>query len=165
MNRLSYVLLFFFLLLNTSCGVYSYTSTCNNSPQTISVNQLKNNITLHYIDFNYKLKNALEDKLNQQYDLVLEQKDGHFIFHGTIYNYSNKVISTDTQNNPLFNRLSINLNITLENTIESTRTSKKLIISTDYLSRINFEKNRDSLENVLIEKSVEEIYSKFHRDW
>lgn len=140
------------------CGIYSYTSEMR--VNTISVSRIKNNIKTHSPTIDYEITSRLEDKFSKQYDLELVDKNGDYQISGSITSYSIEPFSIGANNVVYLNRVNMEISVQLFDRFENrTTTRKKIIVFSDYDSKWNFGKIKDSINNILTEKAAEEIYN------
>ena len=164
MKSIEQFILIIFTLISLRCGIYSNTSEM--STNSISISRIQNNTKTHSPTIDYEITKKLEDKLSQQVDLQLVEKEGDLEMSGSITDYSVKPFSIGANKIVYQNRVTIKLEIKLINQLEQGKIIQKSISTfIDYNAQRNFGTVKDSLNNLLAIKIAEEIYNQFHNSW
>jgi hypothetical protein len=158
-------LYYFLLFINIlSCGMYGRIS--ESRIQTISVNEIKNNINSIPPDLCLMFTEKLRTKLARQPDLQLTDKDAEIQISGNLNAFKIEPLVIGSNQTPIINRVTISVSISKNNKVDKEMDMwKECKTFVDYKASENFGTKKDSLYNVLSDKMVEEIYYQFFMQW
>ncbi|WP_109829648.1 LPS assembly lipoprotein LptE [Reichenbachiella versicolor] len=89
MNRLNLIIIIAFAVMNTSCGVYSFTgASISSEVKTISIQQFYNNSPLGPSNMSITFTEEIRDYFLQNTNLTLVDEEGDLQIDGSIENYT-----------------------------------------------------------------------------
>ncbi len=112
MKKFSYTILFLFLIVTQSCGIYSFTGT-NLHPdvKTVQIDYFPNNAILVEPSLSQKFTLDFQDLFTTQTNLTLVKSGGDLQFEGEITGYKINPMTATAQQTAAQNRLTITVNV------------------------------------------------------
>ena len=166
MNKYSQIIKFLSTILLIiplyKCGTYSYISEFRVT--TVSINNFKNHVKTLSSTINYDITEKLQEKINNQEDLELVEKEGEIKIDGEITNYRSYPFSIGQNNVVYLNRLELKMKVKLSHINDGTNI-KNISAFVDYDAKLNMGSVRDSLNAILTDRVVENIYNEFFIRW
>lgn len=109
------LLLFFLILLATSCSVYNFTGTGKIDAKTFQVNYFQNNATLIEPGIERTFTQELQNIIMNQTNLNLVNSDGDLLYEGEIVDYYVSPMTATADQRAAQNRLTISINVRFVN--------------------------------------------------
>jgi hypothetical protein len=163
-GKLKYLLYMLLFMNMLSCGIYGRYS--ESRIQTVSVDEIKNNVNSIPSDLCLMLTEKLRTKLDRQPDLQLTDKDAEIQISGKLTAFTIQPLAYRSNQIPITNRVTISVYILRNNKIDKEMNLRKECkIFVDYKANQNFGTIKDSLYNILSDKMTEEIYYHFFMQW
>ena len=155
------------LLLFTSCGIYSFTgASIPNDAKNVSVENFSMSATNAPASLKTIITEGLKDLFLSQTNLELIETGGDLIFRGDITKYEIKPIAIQANETAGQNRLTINIKVKYENTLEKKRNFESTF---SRYRDFNSSENLSDVETVLIEEIskelFEDVYNKAFVNW
>lgn len=154
-------------LINTSCGIYSFSGTSIPADvETFSVSLFKNNTDLAPPLLSQILSDALRDKLNNDTNLDLVERDADLQFEGIITDYKVDVASVTSDQTSALNRLSITIKVEyLEKEKIPKGWPKNFTRFADYDSNVSLSSVEDQLIEEITEQLVLDVFNDTVVNW
>ncbi len=156
-----------FLLLTSSCGVYSFTgASIAPDVKTFSVDYIKNRAPLINPTLSQVITQKLKDKFISQTNLSPVKADGDLRFEGYISDYNTQPIAIQSNDQAAQNRLTITVSIKFTNTKD-----EKQNFETSFSRFADYAANKDlsTVETGLIEnissQLIDDIFNKAVVNW
>tara|TARA_B100000287_G_C20321287_1_gene657938 strand:+ start:10 stop:507 length:498 start_codon:yes stop_codon:yes gene_type:complete len=159
----------FFLIGFTlsKCGIYSFSgASIPLEAKTISVDDFSNKASIVQPTLSQTVTDKLKDLLSTQTNLMIVEKSADLVFQGSITKYNIQPISIKANETSEKNRLTITINVTYINNIDSENefeTSFSRYI--DYASNQNFIEIEETLIEEVTNEITEDIFNKAFVNW
>ena len=163
-----YVFVFFLSLTQiNNCGIYSFSGTSiSDGAETVCVHYIKNTASLIEPNLSNKLTENLKTKCLNETSLAWKNSDADINFSGTIKSYQLEPISIQNNETAAQNRLTISVEINYINTINNSNNFNQIFIHySDFNSDENFLEIEETLNNLIIENLIEDIFNKAFMNW
>ncbi len=158
------VLLSFPLL--QSCGIYTFSGAQVGNAKTISIGFIQNKANLVSPTLSQVFTEKLKDKFIRETTLKLVDSDGDMHIEGTIVDYAIAPVALQGTTQSSQNRLTIKSNIKFVNkTAEKYDFDEVFQNFTDFDANINFSSEETTLNEVVIDRLVQDIFNKAVINW
>lgn len=166
MRRL-FVLVLLFLLMQTSCGIYSFSgASIDPNIKTFSVDYFNNQASIVNPTLSQSLTEALKDKFLSRTSLTLIDSNGDMEFSGVITNYNTTPQAITGDQTAAMNRLTISIRVTYRNAIdEKSNFTKTYSRYQDYDSSLSLNDVEGSLVDEIVTQLVDDIFNETAVNW
>jgi hypothetical protein len=159
------VVLLSFPLLQ-SCGIYTFSGAQVGNAKTISIGFIQNKANLVSPTLSQVFTEKLKDKFIRETTLKLVDSDGDMHIEGTIVDYAITPVALQGTTQSSQNRLTIKSNIKFVNkTAEKYDFDEVFQNFTDFDANINFSSEEATLNEVVIDRLVQDIFNKAVINW
>lgn len=160
-------IIFFTLLVVSSCGIYSFTSSAiKPDVNSITVNYIENKAMRVNPSLSNTLTEALKDKYRKFTKLKLDPSDGDLFVEGSIVSYETTALAVTAQEIASKNRLTVTIKIKFTNNKYPKENFEKTFAQfEDYPSTSNLDMVEASLTEAIVEKLVEEVFNATVANW
>ena len=167
MRRYYVIPVFLFLVLNTGCGVYSFTgASIPPGAKTISIAYFTNNAPLVEPTLSQSITDALRDRFQQQTNLTLVNQNGDLQLEGVITDYSTRPIAIQGNETAAMNRLSVQVKVKFTNTLEPDKDFESSFTRyEDYPSNQDINQVKDGLIPLINDALVDDIFNRAVVNW
>jgi hypothetical protein len=157
----------FLLLMQTGCGVYSFTgASIPPDARTISIAYFVNNAQFVEPSLSQNLTDALRDRFQSQTSLDFVNSEGDLEIEGTITDYTTRPVAIQGNETAALNRLSIQIKVQFTNNVDPTRDYETTFTRfADYPSSQDLNVVKDQLISEINEALVEDIFNKSVVNW
>ena len=157
----------FILLLNSGCGVYSFTgASIPPGAKTVSIAYFTNQAPLIEPTLSQSLTDALRDRFQQQTSLTLVNTNGDLQLEGVITDYSTRPVAIQGNETAALNRLSISVKVKYINTLEPDKDYETTFTRfEDYPSNQDINQVKDALIPSIDDALVDDIFNKAVVNW
>jgi Lipopolysaccharide-assembly len=159
--------IFFFALIFTGCGIYSFTGGQFSGAKTFSVGFFKSQTPLASQVYSQRLTESLKDILLSQSPLKLAERDGDLQFEGFVTGYSTAptAIQSGTETASL-SRLTISVKVKYTNTIDPSLSFDKVFSKfSDFASDRDLFTIEEELWQQINDQLTVEIYNASVGNW
>lgn len=166
MRRL-FVLVLLFLLMQTSCGIYSFSgASIDPNIKTFSVDYFNNQASIVNPTLSQSLTEALKDKFLSRTSLTLIDSNGDMEFSGVITNYNTTPQAITGDQTAAMNRLTISIRVTYRNAIdEKSNFTKTYSRYQDYDSSLSLNDVEGTLVDEIVTQLVDDIFNETAVNW
>ena len=167
MLRRLFVLVLLFLLMQTSCGIYSFSgASIDPNIKTFSVDYFNNQASIVNPTLSQSLTEALKDKFLSRTSLTLIDSNGDMEFSGVITNYNTTPQAITGDQTAAMNRLTISIRVTYRNAIdEKSNFTKTYSIYQDYDSSLSLNDVEGTLVDEIVTQLVDDIFNETAVNW
>lgn len=167
MMRRLFVLVLLFLLMQTSCGIYSFSgASIDPNIKTFSVDYFNNQASIVNPTLSQSLTEALKDKFLSRTSLTLIDSNGDMEFSGVITNYNTTPQAITGDQTAAMNRLTISIRVTYRNAIdEKSNFTKTYSRYQDYDSSLSLNDVEGSLVDEIVTQLVDDIFNETAVNW
>ena len=157
----------FIITLISGCGIYSFSgSSIPKNAQTVYIKPIENNTSLSNPELTQQITEKLNAYILTQTKLKTAEIKPDLYFSGKITKYNVNPISINSQDNASQNRLLIEIEISYENNIDSLNNFTKTFSNyVDFNSSENFLDIENDLNNIIIDKLVEDVFYASFSNW
>lgn len=151
----------------SSCGIYSF-SGASLSPdvKTFTVRLFSNQASIVVPTLSQTFTDALRDKINNQTNLTLLDREGDIEFNGVITDYSISFMAPTGNETAALNRLTISVRVDFENKKNPKENwSNSFFRFADYASTINLSSVENQLITEINQQLVQDIFNKAIVNW
>lgn len=152
------LLLFFLILLATSCSVYNFTGTGKIDAKTFQVNYFQNNATLIEPGIERTFTQELQNIIMNQTNLNLVNSDGDLLYEGEIVDYYVSPMTATADQRAAQNRLTISINVRFVN-----RNKEEDDFERRFTHYYDYPGNQQ-LNGPTLSAALEEIYGRITQD-
>ena len=156
-----------FIILTNGCNIYSFSgASIPEKANTISIHYIENQADLIQPTLSNNLTESLIQKWQTETTLIMQKTNGDLQFFGKIIEYKVQPIAIQNNETAAQNRLTISVEINYINTINNSDNFKQNFIHySDFNSDENFLEMEETLNNIIIENLVEDIFNKAFMNW
>ena len=177
MKRYSYIevfrsvvfrlLIMFFLINVSSCGIYSFTgASIHPKAKTISISTFPNLAPMVNPTLSQEFTESLQDKFQNQTSLTLIESNGDYEIEGEIVGYATTPMAIQGNETAALNRLTITVNVRFTNKFEEKDNfEQRFSRYIDYDSSRNLSEVEQDLVKQINEVLVEDIFNKAVVNW
>lgn len=167
MMRRLFVLVLLFLLMQTSCGIYSFSgASIDPNIKTFSVDYFNNQASIVNPTLSQSLTEALKDKFLSRTSLTLIDSNGDMEFSGVITNYNTTPQAITGDQTAAMNRLTISIRVTYRNAIdERSNFTKTYSRYQDYDSSLSLNDVEGTLVDEIVTQLVDDIFNETAVNW
>lgn len=167
MMRRLFVLVLLFLLMQTSCGIYSFSgASIDPNIKTFSVDYFNNQASIVNPTLSQSLTEALKDKFLSRTSLTLIDSNGDMEFSGVITNYNTTPQAITGDQTAAMNRLTISIRVTYRNAIdEKSNFTKTYSRYQDYDSSLSLNDVEGTLVDEIVTQLVDDIFNETAVNW
>jgi hypothetical protein len=149
-----------------SCGIYTFSGADIGEAKTISIEFIQNKANLVSPTLSQVFTEKLKDKFIRETTLKLVDSDGDMNISGTIVDYSIAPVALQGTTQSSQNRLTIKSNIKFVNkTAEKYDFDEVFQNFTDFDANINFSSEEVTLNEVVIDRLVQDVFNKAVINW
>ena len=163
------LLVFFFVSISQSCGVYSFTGANINytTTKTFQVNNFVNNAPIVEPTIARNFTIELQDLLLNQTNLDLVNNNGDLLYEGEIVQYYISPITATSQSTAAQNRLTVAVNVRFFNTKDATKDfEERFSFYYDYSGNTQLIGSQlDDALAVIFERITQDIFNKSLANW
>lgn len=162
-----HIALFFVMLIQQSCGIYSFTgASIPPEAKSFSVQQFPNNALLVEPLLSDQFSNALRDRFMNQTSLQMINANGDLDFEGEITEYVTSPVAIQSDQTAALNRLTITVNVRFTNKFDESKSfESKFSQYVDYPSSQDLNSVKDGLMTEIIDMLVDNIFNKAVVNW
>ena len=155
------------MLLNTGCGVYSFTgASVPPEAKTVSVQFFPNKAQLVVATLSPIFTQALQDQFVNQTNLEMVERNGDLAFDGEIVDYRVTPVAIQGDQTAALNRLSITVNVRFVNKYEPDKNfEQKFTQFLEYDSEMNIQAIQAELIETITEALAVDIFNKAVINW
>ena len=168
MKRLSIIssILICILLLQVSCGIYSFTGT-SIDPQvkTFFVDNIQNLATTVNPNLSQTLVEKMKDKFTSDARLDIASNTGDVEFSGNIMNYLVEPAAASANDEAALSRLSITVRKEFINNVTDETWTKNFTHYENFDRNVNLSDVEDTLVDEITERIVTDIFTKAFSNW
>ncbi|MGB1207318.1 MAG: LPS assembly lipoprotein LptE [Chitinophagales bacterium] len=166
LSIISNVLLICTLLLQVSCGIYSFTGT-SIDPQvkTFFVDNLPNLATTVNPNLSQTLVEKMKDKFTSDARLDIASNTGDVEFSGNILNYLVEPAASSANDEAALSRLSITVRIEFVNNVTDETWMQNFTHYENFDRNVNLSDVEDTLVDEITERLVTDIFTKAFSNW
>ena len=156
-----------FLLMQTSCGIYSFSgASIDPNIKTFSVDYFNNQASIVNPTLSQSLTEALKDKFLSRTSLTLIDSNGDMEFSGVITNYNTAPQAITGDQTAAMNRLTISIRVTYRNAIdEKSNFTKTYSRYQDYDSSLSLNDVEGTLVDEIVTQLVDDIFNETAVNW
>ena len=160
-------ILIFLITLLHSCGIYSFSgASIPEEATTVSVDYFENKASVVQPTISQVITEKLKDLFSEQTNLSIVEQSADLAFIGEITKYNIKPISIKANETSEKNRLTITVNVTYSNNINSQNEfSTSFSRFKDYESNQNFIDIEETLIEEITDEITEDIFNKAFVNW
>ena len=162
-------LLLITILINQSCGVYSFTGADidYSTTKTFQVSYFQNNAPIVEPGIDRDFTQSLQDLLLNQTSLDLVTSNGDLVFEGEIVDYYVAPITATSQSTAAQNRLTIGINVRFYNTKDVEKDfEQRFSFYYDYPGSAQLTGSTlDDAVAVIFERITQDIFNKSLANW
>jgi len=150
-----------------SCGIYSFSgASIPKEATTVSVDYFENKASVVQPNLSQLITEKLKDLFSEQTNLSVVEQSADLTFVGEITKYNIKPISIKANETSEKNRLTITVNVTYSNNINSQNEfATSFSRFKDYESNQNFIEIEETLIEEITEEITEDIFNKAFVNW
>ena len=159
--------IYLFIMIVSGCSIYSFSgASIPEEANTVSIHYIENHADLIQPTLSSDLTESLIEKCQTETNLIMTKKNGDLQFFGKIIKYELQPIAIQNNETAAQNRLTISVEINYINTINnSDNFNQNFIHYSDFNSDQNFLEIEETLNNIIIEDLVEDIFNKAFMNW
>ena len=169
MNRITWCLFFFLLLIQNSCRMsYSFTgASISPDVKTVSIQYFPNNASLVVPTLSRVFTDALKDYFTSQTNLILVDRNGDLNLEGAITGYSVQPVAIQGNETAAMNRLTIIVTIKFTNKKNEKQNFENKTFSRyqDYPSSQNLAAVQDQLIKLIDDQLISDIFNQAVVNW
>ena len=166
MNKKSIIILFFIIILNINCGIYSFSGATYGTAETVTIEFFENIAPIVNPDLSQNFTEKLKDKFISQTPLTLVSYDGDMQFEGKIVGYDSKPQEIQTGETAASNRLTITVKVKFtNNTAHENDYERSFSWYADYDSGTNLADVEGELIEEITDKLVEDVFNAAVVNW
>lgn len=160
-------LLLFIIMINSACGIYSFTgASIHPDAKTVSVEYFKNNAPIFNATLSQEITDMLQDKLISQTSLKLIDGKGDLQFKGQITDYSVTPVALVAGEKSAQNRLTIRVKVEFINELEENYSFNETFTRYwDYPSTQILSAAEPNIVPEIIELITDDIFQKAVVNW
>ena len=162
-----YSIVFLLLLMQQSCGIYSFSGT-SIPPQveTFSVGFFENLSTINSPLLSQTFTEKLKQKFISETNLSIVESNGDFSFSGNITNFDIAPVSAQSTDNAQLNRLTITIQVKLESEKDPKSNFEQTFNNfQDFDAQENFNSVEDQLVDEITDMLVQQVFNKAAINW
>jgi len=154
-------------LLNTGCGLYSFTgASIPPEAKTVSVQFFPNKAQLVVATLSPIFTDALQDQFVNQTNLEMVERNGDLALEGEIIDYKVIPVAIQGDQTAALNKLSISVNVRFVNKYEPDKDfEQKFTQFLEYDSELNIQAVQDNLIDAITKALAEDIFNKAVINW
>ena len=154
-------------LLNTGCGLYSFTgASIPPEAKTVSVQFFPNKAQLVVATLSPIFTDALQDQFVNQTNLEMVERNGDLALEGEIIDYKVIPVAIQGDQTAALNKLSISVNVRFVNKYEPDKDfEQKFTLFLEYDSELNIQAVQDNLIDAITKALAEDIFNKAVINW
>ncbi|MGY8980152.1 MAG: LptE family protein [Flavobacteriales bacterium] len=156
-----------FLLLCSSCGIYSFSgSSIPSEAKSISIDYFENNALTKQPILSQIISEKLKDFFVQRTNLQLENQDGDLHFSGEITKYEIKPMSINSNETAGQNRLTISIKVKYSNRFQSENNFDQTFSRyKDFDSNLNLNVIEEELIDEISKQLIDDVFNKSVVNW
>jgi hypothetical protein len=168
MNRITFLLFFLLLALNSCRMSYSFTgASISPDVKTVSIQFFANNASLVVPTLSRVFTDALKDYFTSQTNLVLVDRTGDLNLEGSITGYAVQPVAIQGNETAAMNRLTISVTVKFTNKKNEKQNFENKVFSRyqDYPSSQNLSAVQDQLIKLIDDQLISDIFNQAVVNW
>ena len=167
MTYLNSYYIYLCLILLNGCSIYSFSgASISEHTETVSIKYIRNEADLIEPQLSNRLTEALIQKCQTETNLTILETGADINFSGKIVQYEVQPIAIQNNETAAQNRLTIGVEINYINNTNNTDSFNQLFTQyADFNSNTNFSEVEETLNNLIVEEIVEDIFNKAFMNW
>lgn len=159
-------LIFPFILLSSSCGIYSFSgASIPANMKTVSVLFFENTAPIVVPNLSQKFTQTLIDRIRNNSRLSIVRENGDGIFEGRITDYSIKPANVTGNNRAESTRLTITVSVKFTNTLNNDLSFEQSFSRFKEVSGNNIQSQEQSLIDEINRQLTEDIFNRAFANW
>ena len=156
-----------FLILLTSCGMYSFNgASISSETKSVQIDYFSNSSSMGKASLSDDIVEGLKDKFSNETNLTIINSDGDLFFKGSITSYSVMPIAIQADETAAKNRLTISVKVRFENKLDlDNNYDQSFSRYADYYSTTELSSIEDELVNQIIAELIDDIFNKAVANW
>ncbi len=166
LKRKALWLIFPFIFLSQSCGIYSFSgASIPANMKTVSVQFFENSAPLVVPNLSQQFTEALKDRIRNQSRLSIIRDNGDGNFEGRITDYSIKPASVTGNERAEATRLTITVSVKFINTLNNELSFEQSFTRFDQVNGSNIQSQESAMIERINKQLTEDIFNRAFANW